>query len=117
MSRVVDLRQAVAGLVRDGKAVAMEGSPTSYRWGRRTRSVIPHVAVDAVAVVLGGAHPSYAHDYYPCDSSFYEDWDLIACDRVRFGGWMERHVLGTEDSAGYLESISKRETLVAERSA
>jgi glutaconate CoA-transferase subunit A len=73
--------------------------------------VIPHVAVDAVAVVPGGAHPSYAHDYYPRDNSFYEDWDPIARDRVRFREWMERHVLGTEDFTGYLESVSKREAV------
>jgi glutaconate CoA-transferase subunit A len=43
------------------------------------------VAVDAVAVVPGGARPSYAHDYYPRDNFFYEDWDPIARDREQVG--------------------------------
>jgi hypothetical protein len=30
---------------------------------------------------------------------------------VRFREWMERHVLGTEDFTGYLESVSKREAV------
>jgi len=116
---VVDLRQAVAGLVRDGDAVAMEG----------LAHLIPMGAAYEISHPARGRgrgrrrrrprrrSPSYAHDYYPHDSFFYEDWDPIARDRERFGVWMERHVLGTEDFAGYLESIGKRETLVAERSA
>ena len=67
--------------------------------------VLPSVAVDAVAVVPGGGHPSYAHDYYPRDNAFYEAWDPISRDRETFHEWMERHVLGTEDFGEYLESI------------
>ncbi len=67
--------------------------------------VLPSVAVDAIAVVPGGAHPSYAHDYYPRDNAFYEAWDPISRDREAFSAWMERHVLGTEDFDEYLESI------------
>ncbi|HVF00701.1 MAG TPA: CoA-transferase [Rubrobacteraceae bacterium] len=67
--------------------------------------VLPSVAVDAIAVVPGGAHPSYAHDYYPRDNAFYEAWDPISRDRETFQEWMERHVLGTEDFGEYLESI------------
>ena len=73
--------------------------------------VIPHVAVDAVAVAPGGAHPSYAHDYYPRDNVFYREWDPIGRDRDRFTEWMERHVLGTQDFAEYLESIHKKEAV------
>jgi len=71
--------------------------------------VLPWVAVDAIAVVPGGAHPSYAHDYYPRDNAFYEAWYLISRDRETFYEWMERHVLGTEDFGEYLESILKEE--------
>ena len=43
----------------------------------------------------GGAHPSYAHDYYDRDNAFYVAWDAISRDRERFAAWMARHVLGT----------------------
>ncbi len=71
--------------------------------------VLPSVALDAIAVVPGGAYPSYAHDYYPRDNAFYEAWDPIGRDRETFSGWMERHVLGTEDFAEHLESIKEEE--------
>jgi glutaconate CoA-transferase subunit A len=71
--------------------------------------VLPSVAIDAIAVVPGGAYPSYAYGYYARDNSFYEAWDPIARDRERFREWMERHVLGTEDFADHLESIQEAE--------
>jgi glutaconate CoA-transferase, subunit A len=71
--------------------------------------VLPSVAIDAIAVVPGGAYPSYAYGYYARDNSFYEAWDPIGRDRERFREWMERHVLGTEDFAEHLESIHEAE--------
>lgn len=73
--------------------------------------VLPSVAVDAVAVEPGGAHPSYAHDYYTRDNAFYEAWDPVSRDRDAFIEWMEHHVLGVEDFAEHLQSISKREAV------
>src|SRR5918994_1577310 len=73
--------------------------------------VLPSVAVDAVTVVPHGAHPSYADGYYDRDNSFYEAWDEVSRDRERFGEWMERHVLGTQDFAEYTKSIERKETL------
>ena len=73
--------------------------------------VLPSVAVDAIAVVPSGAHPSYAHSYYDRDNVFYEAWDPIGRDRDRFKEWMERHILGTEDFEEYLESIRKEEAI------
>jgi len=67
--------------------------------------VIPSVAVDAVAVEPGGAHPSYADGYYDRDNAFYEAWDPISRDRDEFTGWMERHVLSTGGFAEHLISI------------
>ena len=67
--------------------------------------VLPSVAIDAVATVPGGAYPSYAHGYYPRDNAFYEAWDGIARDRETFRGWMESHVLGTQDFSEHLNSI------------
>ena len=67
--------------------------------------VLPSVAVDAVAIVPHGAHPSYADGYYDRDNAFYEAWDPISRDRERFIVWMEQHVLGVEDFAEHTRSI------------
>jgi glutaconate CoA-transferase subunit A len=55
--------------------------------------ILPSWVVTAVAVVPGGARPSYAHGYYSRDNSFYAAWDAIAKDRERFQAWMEEHVM------------------------
>ena len=67
---------------------------------------LPHWVVSAVSPAPGGARPSYALGYYKRDNTFYEAWDGIARDRARFTAWMERHVLGTEDFAGYERSVA-----------
>jgi len=54
--------------------------------------------VDAVVHVPGGAHPSYAHDYYPRDNAAYIAWDRIAADRARFIDWMTEHVLQVDET-------------------
>jgi glutaconate CoA-transferase subunit A len=63
--------------------------------------VLPSWVVTAIAVVPGGAHPSYAHDYYGRDNGFYRAWDDISRDRDGFLDWMRRHVLETADWAEY----------------
>jgi glutaconate CoA-transferase, subunit A len=73
--------------------------------------VVPSVAVDAVAVVPRGAHPSYAHGYYDRDNVFYEAWDQVSRDRERFKEWMERHVMRTSDFDEYLQSIHEEEAI------
>ncbi len=55
--------------------------------------VLPHWTVAAIAVVPGGAHPSYAHGYYARDNAAYLAWDKIAADRDRFAAWMEENVM------------------------
>ena len=52
-------------------------------------------------VVPGGAHPSYAHGYYPRDNGFYQAWDAISRDRDAFSAWMQAHVVeaGPDDFA------------------
>ena len=59
--------------------------------------VLPHWTVDAVIHVPGGAHPSYAHGYYPRDNAAYIEWDGIAADRDVFLTWMEENVLAVEE--------------------
>lgn len=55
--------------------------------------VLPSWTVSAISVVPGGAHPSYAHGYYPRDNASYIAWDKIAADRETFLDWMKTHVL------------------------
>jgi glutaconate CoA-transferase subunit A len=55
--------------------------------------ILPSWTVGAIALVPGGAHPSYAHGYYPRDNAFYKAWDRIARDRDSFLAWMDEHVM------------------------
>jgi glutaconate CoA-transferase, subunit A len=54
--------------------------------------ILPSWTVTSIAVVRGGAHPSYAHGYYARDNAFYVDWDAIARDRDTFAAWIDTHV-------------------------
>lgn len=51
--------------------------------------VLPSWVVDAVCVVPGGSHPSYAHGYSERDNPYYEAWDEIGRDRDRFNEWVQ----------------------------
>jgi glutaconate CoA-transferase subunit A len=55
--------------------------------------VLPAWTVTAIAVVPGGAYPSYAQGYYRRANSFYTQWDEISRDRERFRTWMQEQVL------------------------
>jgi glutaconate CoA-transferase subunit A len=54
--------------------------------------VLPSWVVSYVAVVPGGAHPSYALGYSARDNDFYVSWDAISRDRAAFGSWLDEHV-------------------------
>lgn len=69
--------------------------------------LLPSWVVSAVAVVPGGAHPSYAHDYYDRDNGFYRRWDEISRDRDTFTRWLQTHVYETPDAAGYQRVIER----------
>ncbi|MEM9133228.1 MAG: CoA-transferase [Actinomycetota bacterium] len=51
--------------------------------------VLPHWVLDAVCVVPGGAHPSYAHGYDERDNAYYAEWDAISRRREAFTGWLD----------------------------
>jgi glutaconate CoA-transferase subunit A len=55
--------------------------------------VLPSWTISAVAVVPGGARPSYAHGYYQRDNAFYTQWDAIAREREAFRSWIEENVM------------------------
>ncbi|MBS8259188.1 CoA transferase subunit A [Roseibium polysiphoniae] len=56
-------------------------------------TVLPTWTVTSIAVVPGGAHPSYTQGYYGRDNGAYLEWDKIASDRDMFMDWMKANVL------------------------
>jgi glutaconate CoA-transferase subunit A len=50
--------------------------------------VLPSWVVTAVALVPGGAAPSYALAYYDRDNDAYREWDAVSRDRGRFSEWL-----------------------------
>lgn len=65
--------------------------------------ILPAWTVSAIAVVPGGAYPSYAHGYYKRGNAFYKAWDGIARERETFLQWMKTNVMDKrpDDFAGY----------------
>ncbi len=55
--------------------------------------ILPHWTIAAIAVVPGGAYPSYATGYYKRANSFYKAWDAISRDRDTFLAWIRENVL------------------------
>jgi glutaconate CoA-transferase subunit A len=51
--------------------------------------VLPTWAVDYVAEVPGGAHPSYAQGYSDRDNAYYQAWDPVGRDREKFTQWLD----------------------------
>lgn len=70
--------------------------------------ILPHWAVSAVCEVPRGSYPSYAQGYYDRDNRFYLAWDDVARTREGFADWINRHVLETEDFAGFLRVLEGR---------
>jgi glutaconate CoA-transferase, subunit A len=50
--------------------------------------VLPRWVVGHVAVVPGGAAPSYAHGYYARDNAAYLAWEKTSRDREAFTAWL-----------------------------
>jgi glutaconate CoA-transferase subunit A len=50
--------------------------------------IIPKMAVSMIAVVPGGARPSYALGYYERDNRAYEQWDSVSRSRDSFTEWL-----------------------------
>lgn len=69
--------------------------------------VLPSWALSAVCHVPGGAYPSYAQGYSQRDNRFYKAWDPIARSRDDFRAWMQRHVLDTDDFAGFRRVLAE----------
>ncbi len=70
--------------------------------------ILPAWTVSAIAVVPGGAFPSYAHGYYKRANAFYKAWDPIARDRDTFLKWIDENVMkkSAEDFARYAKKAA-----------
>jgi glutaconate CoA-transferase subunit A len=55
--------------------------------------ILPAWTVTAIAVVPGGAYPSYAQGYYRRSNGFYKAWEQISREREVFMSWMQKNVL------------------------
>lgn len=72
-------------------------------------TVLPSWTITTIAVVPGGAHPSYTHGYYIRDNAAYLEWDEIAADREKFREWMQKNVIEktADDFAGRVAHLRK----------
>lgn len=85
--------QKEAVLAARRAVVTVEEVVEDFRGVHPNACVLPHWTIRAIAVVPGGAHPSYAHGYYRRDNRAYLDWDRIAADRDGFLSWIGDNVL------------------------
>ena len=71
--------------------------------------VLPGWAVDYVAEVPGGAHPSYTAGYSRRDNDYYVAWDAISRERDSFRRWLETDVfaLARTTGAGTARGVSE----------
>ena len=74
--------------------VTVEERVESFAGTHPNACILPHWTVGAIALVPGGAHPSYAQGYYMRDNAYYLAWDAIAREREGFLAWMKENVLG-----------------------
>ena len=84
-------KEAVLGATRS--IVTVEEVVDTFGSISPNACVLPHWAVGSVAVVPGGAFPSYAYGYYQRDNPFYLAWDAISRDRGTFRAWIDEHVM------------------------
>lgn len=92
-------KEAVLGAKRS--IVTVEEIVDEFEGTGPNAVILPHWTVGYIAVVPGGAHPSYAHGYYTRDNGFYKMWDEVSRDRDSFRAWIKQHVLegGPQDFA------------------
>ena len=91
--------QKEAVLAATRSIVTVEEVVDTFDAQPRNACILPHWTVGAIAVVPGGAFPSYAYGYYQRNNAFYLAWDAIARDRDTFRAWIDEHVMGTGPEA------------------
>lgn len=84
-------KEAVLGAKRS--IIMVEEVVDNFDGASSNACILPRWAVGAIAVVPGGAFPSYAYGYYSRNNAFYLAWDAIARDRATFLGWIDENVI------------------------
>ncbi|MCF1742475.1 CoA transferase subunit A [Paradevosia shaoguanensis] len=99
--------QKEAALAARRVVVTVEEVVADFKGLHPNLTILPNWTIDAIAVVPGGAHPSYTHGYYERDNATYLEWDKISADRELFAGWMRENVLevGPEVFAKRVEGL------------
>ena len=99
--------QKEAALAAKRAVVTVEEVVDSFEGLHPNLTILPSWTITAIAVVPGGAHPSYTHGYYARDNASYLEWDDIAADRERFRDWMQANVIekSPEDFAPRVSSL------------
>jgi glutaconate CoA-transferase subunit A len=99
--------QKEAALAARRVVVTVEEVVPDFKGLHPNLCILPHWTVTAIAVVPGGAHPSYTHGYYQRDNKTYLEWDKISADRELFSAWMKENVLavGPEAFAARVEGL------------
>jgi glutaconate CoA-transferase subunit A len=99
--------QKEAALAANRVVVTVEEVVPDFTGLHPNLCILPHWTIDAIAVVPGGAHPSYTHGYYARDNAAYLEWDKISADRELFAKWMRENVLavGPEVHASRVEAL------------
>ncbi|MGQ0620900.1 MAG: CoA transferase subunit A [Panacagrimonas sp.] len=69
-------------------------------------TILPHWTISAIAVVPGGAYPSYTQGYYKRANAFYQEWDAISKDRGRFTAWIKAQVLERRPEAYQAHAVA-----------
>ena len=91
--------QKEAALAAKRVVVTVEEIVPDFEGLHPNLTVLPHWTVTAIAVVKGGAHPSYTHGYYDRDNAAYLEWDKVSADRELFAAWMKDNVLDATPEA------------------
>ena len=99
-------KEAVLGATRS--IVTVEEVVDTFDGVSPNACVLPHWVIGAIAVVPGGAFPSYAYGFYQRDNAFYIAWDAISRDRETFRAWIDEHVMRSGP-----EAFARRATQVA----
>ena len=99
--------QKEAALAAQRVVVTVEEVVPTFKGLHPNLTILPRWTIDAIAVVPGGAHPSYAYGYYARDNAAYLDWDKISSDRGLFAAWIKDNVLavGPEALAVRVEAL------------
>ncbi len=74
--------------------------------------ILPSWTISAIAVVPGGAYPSYAQGYYRRSNPFYKAWEDISRDRETFKKWMRDNVLDATPEAFEKHAAAARSVAV-----